>query len=161
MHDDILVKVDRASMAASLEVRNPFLDARVAELACALPLSLKIRDGVGKWIVRKVMDRYIPRQLTARPKMGFAIPLTSWLRGPLRDWAEGLLGADELYAGGWVDRQAAAAMWAEFLAGRDALADRVWCLLMFQAWRETERAPSAALLQGQSINTGVASPFRR
>jgi asparagine synthase (glutamine-hydrolysing) len=150
MHDDILVKVDRAGMAASLEVRNPFLDAQVIEFACALPLSLKIRDGVGKWIVRKVMDRYIPRELTARPKMGFAIPLTSWLRGPLRDWAEALLHTDELSAGGFVDRQAAGALWSAFLAGRGGLTDRLWCLLMFQAWLEAERSAAAASLPGLS-----------
>jgi asparagine synthase (glutamine-hydrolysing) len=107
MHDDILVKVDRASMAASLELRSPFLDAGVIEFACSLPLSLKIRDGVGKWVVRKVMERYIPPELTARSKMGFAIPLASWLRGPLRDWAESLLHSDALIAGGLVNPVAA------------------------------------------------------
>jgi asparagine synthase (glutamine-hydrolysing) len=143
MHDDILVKVDRASMAASLEVRNPFLDAQVIEFACALPLRLKIRDGVGKWIVRQVMDRYIPRTLTARPKMGFAIPLTCWLRGPLREWAEALLQADDTGADGLIDCRAAGALWTAFLAGRDELTGQLWSLLMFRAWLEAERSASA------------------
>jgi asparagine synthase (glutamine-hydrolysing) len=151
MHDDILVKVDRASMAASLEVRSPFLDARVVEFACALPLRWKVRDGVGKWIVRQVMDRYIPRALTARPKMGFALPLTGWLRGPLRDWAEALLHADALSAGGIVNPRAAAALWSAFLAGRDGLTGQVWCVLMFQAWLEAERSSSAGALRSQSL----------
>jgi len=142
MHDDILVKVDRASMAASLEVRNPFLDAQVIDFACALPLRWKIRDGVGKWIVRQVMDRYIPRSLTARPKMGFAIPLTSWLRGPLRDWAEALLPTEDSCDGGLIHRQASRQLWSGFLGGRDALTGPVWSLLMFQAWLEAERSAS-------------------
>ena len=150
MQDDILVKVDRASMAASLEVRNPFLDAQVIEFACALPLGWKIRDGVGKWIVRQVMDRYIPRSLTARPKMGFAIPLTSWLRGPLRDWAEALLPSDESGAGGLINPQASRELWSAFLAGRDALTGPLWSLLIFRAWLEAERSASAPCPSGHS-----------
>lgn len=149
MHDDILVKVDRASMAASLEVRNPFLDAHVIDFACALPLGQKIRDGVGKWIVRQVMDRYIPPSLTSRPKMGFAIPLASWLRGPLRDWAEALLPAGESCAG-FINRRAAAELWSAFLGGRDALAAPLWSLLIFQSWLEAERSASVIPLSDYS-----------
>jgi asparagine synthase (glutamine-hydrolysing) len=150
MHDDILVKVDRASMAASLEVRNPFLDAQVIDFACALPLGWKIRDGVGKWIVRQVMDRYIPRSLTSRPKMGFAIPLTSWLRGPLRDWAEALLSAGESCADDLINRQASRKLWSDFLGGRDALTGPLWSLLMFRAWLEAEQAASVVPLSDYS-----------
>lgn len=150
MHDDILVKIDRASMGASLEVRNPFLDTQVIEFACALPLRCKIRDGVGKWIVRQVMDRYIPRSLTARPKMGFAIPLTSWLRGPLRDWAEALLPSEAACGYGLINRQASGELWTAFLAGRDELTGPLWSLLMFQAWLEAERSHSAVV--GLSIS---------
>jgi len=151
MHDDILVKVDRASMAASLEVRNPFLDAQVIEFACALPLSMKIRDGAGKWIVRRVMDRYIPRPLTERPKMGFAIPLTSWLRGPLRDWAEALLAAEDSCADGLINHKAGRELWSAFLAGRDELTSPLWSLLMFQAWLKAERSRSSLPLPSHAV----------
>jgi asparagine synthase (glutamine-hydrolysing) len=134
MQDDILVKVDRASMATSLEVRNPFLDLGVVEFAWSLPLHFKVRDGVGKWIVRRVMDKHIPRELTDRPKMGFAIPLGDWLRGPLRNWAESLLSPDELTARGILNSAVVRSLWTEFLAGRRDLTEMIWGLLMLQGW---------------------------
>jgi asparagine synthase (glutamine-hydrolysing) len=140
MHDDILVKVDRASMAASLEVRSPFLDVDVVEFAWKLPLRFKIRDGVGKWVVRRVMSRYIPASITDHPKMGFAVPLADWLRGPLREWAESMLNPIHVSNDGLVSSGVVRTQWANFLAGRNNLTDNVWCLLMLQGWMESQRS---------------------
>ena len=140
MHDDILVKVDRASMAVSLEVRCPFLDPAVVEFAWRLPLAFKLRNGVGKWIVRQVMDRYIPPELTVRPKMGFTIPMADWLRGPLRDWAETLLHSRRNAEAEVLEQSVVEAQWKAFLAGRSGLTDRVWSLLMLLGWFDAQKA---------------------
>ena len=136
--DDILVKVDRASMSVGLEARLPFLDHRVVEFAWRLPGNVKIRDGTGKWILRRVLNRYVSQGLYERPKKGFSIPLTSWLRGTLQDWAESLLQDRELSATGIFDVDRVRHTWNAFLCGRDDLCTAVWTILMFQAWhRET------------------------
>jgi asparagine synthase (glutamine-hydrolysing) len=132
--DDILQKVDRASMAVSLEVRPPLLDHRVAEFAWTLPTHMRIRNGETKWLLRRVLDRYVPRALIERPKMGFGIPLATWLRGPLRDWAEDLLDPQRL-GGGLLDTVAVRQLWTEHLSGRRNWAYALWTLLMFEAWR--------------------------
>ncbi len=140
MHDDILVKVDRASMAVSLEVRNPFLDSEVVEFAWRLPLRFKVRDGVGKWIVRKVMDQYVPRGLTAGPKRGFAIPLSDWLRGPLRPWAESLIQMIDSPEESVLRREVVQSLWTAFLAGRTGLTDKVWSVLLLKGWLESQKS---------------------
>lgn len=132
--DDILCKVDRAAMAVSLETRVPFLDRRVIELAWRLPLHLKIRGGTSKWIVREVLYKHVPRALIERPKMGFAIPVGAWLRGPLRDWAEALLDEGRLLREGYLRPGPIRLRWEEHLSGRRDWGYQLWNVLMFQAW---------------------------
>jgi asparagine synthase (glutamine-hydrolysing) len=140
--DDILVKVDRAAMATSLETRVPFLDHRVFEFAASLPLRYKIRAGQSKWIVRQLLYRYVPRELVERPKMGFAIPIDSWLRGPLREWAEDLLDEAKLSQTGLFDVTAVRACWHAHQSGGHNWQHRLWTVVMFQAWLQ-RWSPSA------------------
>jgi asparagine synthase (glutamine-hydrolysing) len=132
--DDILVKVDRAAMSVSLETRVPLLDPRVVEFAWRLPTSQTIRRGQGKWLLRQVLYRHVPRALVERAKMGFAIPLGAWLRGPLREWAEALLDERRLKADGYLEPGAIRRCWDDHLSGRRNRSDELWGVLMFQAW---------------------------
>jgi asparagine synthase (glutamine-hydrolysing) len=134
--DDVLVKVDRASMAASLEARSPLLDSRVVEWAWRLPLNLKYRDGQSKWVLRRVLERYVPPCLTERPKMGFGVPIDQWLRGSLRDWAESLLDARRLRADGFFKADQVRMIWEQHLAGNGTQQKPLWAILMFQAWQQ-------------------------
>ena len=156
--DDILTKVDRASMAVSLEARVPLLDHRVAALAWRLPLAMKIRDGEKKWLLRRVLDRYVPRAIMERPKMGFALPLGDLLRGPLRPWADDLLAPDRLDADGLLDPAAVARLRADHDAGHPAVEYGLWNVLMFQAWRDATRTEAAASVGASGRDLRVASP---
>ncbi|MEH6590017.1 MAG: asparagine synthase (glutamine-hydrolyzing) [Halioglobus sp.] len=136
--DDILVKVDRAAMAVSLETRAPFLDHRVIEFAWSLPMQMKIRNGQGKWLLRRLLDRHVPRALVERPKMGFGIPLDDWLRGPLREWAESLLEEGRLVREGFFHPEPIRDAWEKHCSGRANYGYRLWSVLMFQAWWECQ-----------------------
>jgi asparagine synthase (glutamine-hydrolysing) len=134
--DDILTKIDRASVAVGLEARVPLLDHRVVEYAWHIPRQNLIRDGVSKWPLRQVLYRHVPKQLIDRPKMGFGIPLGEWLRGPLRDWAEALLDERRLEEAGFVDSVVVRRYWHEHLSGRHNWEYLLWDALMLEAWRE-------------------------
>lgn len=138
--DDILCKVDRAAMAASLETRAPFLDHRVVEYMARLPVGMKLGPDGGKWILRQILYKHVPPRLVDRPKAGFTVPLALWLRGPLRDWAEGLLATPRLMADGYFDARIVRDKWETHLAGRRDYSTALWAILIFQSWLDSRRA---------------------
>jgi asparagine synthase (glutamine-hydrolysing) len=151
---DILAKVDRAAMAVSLETRAPFLDHRLAEFAWRLPLEQKIRGRETKWILRRILDRYVPRELVDRPKMGFGVPIGSWLRGPLRDWAEALLDERRLHGEGYFRPEPIRRLWERHSRGLANEQYRLWPVLMFQSWLEAKdavRDPAAACAAAMAV----------
>ncbi len=137
--DDILVKVDRAAMAVGLETRTPLLDHRVVEFAWRLPLSVKLRGGQGKWILRQVLHSYVPQKFVERPKRGFIVPIESWLRGPLRDWSEALLDERRLRLDGFFRVEPIRERWGEHISGVKQWDRCLWDILMFQAWLDENR----------------------
>jgi len=139
--DDILCKVDRAAMAVSLETRIPFLDHRVAELAARIPLSMKIRNGSGKAILRRLLYKYAPEKLFDRPKAGFAVPVGEWLKGPLRGWAEDLLDPQRMKRDGYFDANLIQRRWRSHMAGQKDASQALWSVLTFQAWLAETRRP--------------------
>lgn len=132
--EDVLAKVDRAAMAVSLETRVPMLDHRVIEYAWSLPLEFKVRNGEGKWILKRLLERHVPRELIDRPKMGFGVPIDEWLRGPLRSWAEDLLAVNTLRTQGVFDPQAVRSIWLDHSSGANDWQYLLWPVLTFQSW---------------------------
>ncbi|MBV8915062.1 MAG: hypothetical protein JOZ05_18730, partial [Acetobacteraceae bacterium] len=144
---DILVKLDRASMAVSLEGRCPLLDHRVIEFAWRVSPQLKLREGRGKWLLRQVLRRYVPDSLIDRPKHGFDVPIGAWLRGPLRGWAEDLLDGRDVREHGLLEQARVQACWRDHLSGARDRAGELWSVLMFQGWLQAQssaHAPPAA-----------------
>jgi asparagine synthase (glutamine-hydrolysing) len=151
--DDILTKVDRASMAVALEVRVPLLNHRVVELAWRLPLAMKLRHGTSKWALRQILYRHVPPALMDRPKQGFSVPLAQWLRGPLAAWAEDLLSPAALAGSGWLAPQPILLRWREHRRGIRDWSQSLWAVLMLQSWLARDRngavpQPSAPALAG-------------
>jgi asparagine synthase (glutamine-hydrolysing) len=152
--DDLLTKVDRASMSVALEVRVPLLNHRVVETAWRLPLDLKLRRGTTKWALRQILYRHVPRALIERPKQGFSVPLSAWLRGPLRAWADDLLSPAMLRRGDWLEPEPIALRWREHRSGRRDWSQSLWAVLMLQSWlaeqaaRAAPRGPMAAVTGG-------------
>ena len=136
--DDILVKVDRAAMSVSLESRVPFLNHKIIEFTSRIPLHLKLRDNKTKWILKQILYNYVPKRLIERPKMGFGVPIDSWLRGPLKDWAENLLDAEKLDKQGLLNTEIIRKKWNEHLSGKRNWQYHLWGVLMFQSWYENQ-----------------------
>ena len=155
--DDVLVKVDRAAMAVSLETRTPFLDHRVVEFAANLPLRTKLRDKQSKWILRQLLDRYVPREFVERPKMGFGVPLHDWLRGPLREWADAKLDATRIARHGVFDPLEVRHIWEEHLRGYSNNTATLWPVLMFDSWiTETHGASEGSAQPAESVAERLA-----
>jgi asparagine synthase (glutamine-hydrolysing) len=146
-----LKKVDRASMAVSVEARTPFMDYRVVEFAFTLPPDLKVRGETGKYILRRVLHRYVPEALYQRPKMGFHLPLSTWLRGPLRDWAEDLLDPSSIRQEGLVDPDPIRTKWQEHLSGRRDRVDHLWPVLMFRSWLKHHASGVSTTLEDRRL----------
>jgi len=160
--DDILVKLDRATMAASLEARCPLLDHRVVEFAWRLPTAVKVRSGQGKWLLRQVLNRYLPKTLFERPKQGFNVPIGAWLKGPLREWARDLLAAPCIRRDGLLDVHRVETCWQEHLSGQRDRARELWAILMVQAWIDATRRPielPSASVKTDMVTVSAASDF--
>jgi asparagine synthase (glutamine-hydrolysing) len=163
---DILVKLDRATMAASLEARCPFLDDRIIEFAWRVPTAAKIRHGQGKWPLRRVLRQYLPESLFERPKQGFNVPIGEWLRGPLREWAQGLLDRDRIRRDGLLHPERIQACWQQHLSGRTDRSSELWAILMVQAWLDfarNSRLPQHSCKAGETdgrMDTPVAAQIR-
>ena len=155
--DDILCKVDRASMAVSLETRVPFLDHRVAAVAARVPIGMKLRGGEGKWLLKQLLYKHAPPALFDRPKAGFAIPVGEWLRGPLREWGEDLLSESRLRGEGYFDPAIVRRRWDEHQQGRRDASLALWPLLMFQAWQAGSSEPSAEAVAARPLRAAAAS----
>jgi asparagine synthase (glutamine-hydrolysing) len=149
--DDVLVKVDRAAMSASLETRIPLLDRRVIEFAWSLPSHFKQRYGQGKWLLRQVLHRYVPRKLVERPKQGFAAPVEEWIRTDLRPWAEELLDEHRLRQDGFFHHKNVRRKWSEHLSGKGDWGRPLWNVLMFQGWLDAQKAQKASVTSAFSL----------
>ena len=136
--DDILQKVDRAAMSVSLETRVPYLDHNLVEFIMSLPLEMKIRHGSSKWILRQVLYRHLPQELMERPKMGFAVPVGKWIRGPMKEWAKELIDNKRIEQERYFNAQAVVEMWQQHLSGKFNRTHELWNILMFQSWLDKE-----------------------
>jgi asparagine synthase (glutamine-hydrolysing) len=155
--DDILVKVDRASMGVSLEARAPLLDHRVFEAAWRLPEHLKVRNGVSKWALREILYRHVPRSIVERPKMGFGVPIDYWLRGPLKGWAEDLLDEGRLRREGYLEPSLVRGAWAAHQAGQSNVQHKLWAVLMFQSWLAEGRGAGAIALESRQAPSAAVA----